>query len=119
MFSDRLKATRKNHSLSQAQLAERLSVSQQTIAAWERGTAKPDITMLKQLSQLFSVSTDYLLENQIYETADIHLVREEPAPYGSHNAVESLQELHSLLNELNSKEIEFLKQIIPHIKNMR
>ncbi len=62
MFGDRIKSLRLSHNLSQVQLAEYLSVSKQTISNWENNNILPSIEMLINISQYFSVSTDYLLE---------------------------------------------------------
>ena len=62
MFGDKIKSLRLAHNLNQVQLAEQLSVSKQTISNWENNNILPSVDMLVNISQLFSVSTDYLLE---------------------------------------------------------
>ena len=62
MFGDKVKSLRLSHNLSQVQLAEQLSVSKQTISNWENNNILPSIEMLINISEYFSVSTDYLLE---------------------------------------------------------
>ena len=62
MFGDRIKILRTSHNLSQVQLAEQLKVSKQTISNWENNNILPSIDMLINISNYFSVSTDYLLE---------------------------------------------------------
>lgn len=69
-LSDRLQALRKSHNLSQEQLAEKLDVSRQAISKWESGQANPDINNILKLSDIYKVSTDYILtgkelDNQI------------------------------------------------------
>ena len=59
----RLSLLRKNHSMSQAELAEKLGVTQQTISKYENGSREPDSETLKLLSSIFNVSIDYLLGN--------------------------------------------------------
>lgn len=54
---------RKEHNLSQEQLAEKLNVSRQTISNWENGKFYPDIDGLVNLSKCFNVSLDILLSN--------------------------------------------------------
>ncbi len=46
---------------SQVQLANRLSVSKQTISNWENNNIQPSVEMLIKIADLFSVSTDFLL----------------------------------------------------------
>ncbi len=47
--------------MTQAELGEKLSYSDKTISKWERAEGLPDAYVLKQLSEIFSVSVDYLL----------------------------------------------------------
>ena len=49
--------------LSQAGLAERLGVSAQAVSKWETGAALPDIELLLELSKLYGVSVNELLED--------------------------------------------------------
>lgn len=63
MFSKRLKEVRFKFELTQDDLAKMLGVSQQTVANWETGKSAPNIAMLKEISQRFNVTADYLLGN--------------------------------------------------------
>ncbi|HFU5899220.1 TPA: helix-turn-helix transcriptional regulator [Enterococcus faecium] len=63
MLKDRIKELRKQHGWTQAELAKKMSVSQQTIGSWEVGRAEPNSEALTKLAHLFNVSTDYLLSN--------------------------------------------------------
>ena len=49
-----------NH-MTQSELGEKLNYSDKAISKWERAEGMPDAFVLKQLSQLFNVSVDYLL----------------------------------------------------------
>ncbi len=63
-FSNRLKDLRIAKGITQAELAKILGITQQAIARWERDKTEPDADTLKQLSSYFSVSIDYLLDNE-------------------------------------------------------
>ncbi len=52
---------RKLNSISQKQLAEKLSVSFQTVSKWENDVCMPDISLLPTIAEYFSVSVDQLL----------------------------------------------------------
>jgi len=56
-----IKAQRTLKGWSQQELATRLLVTRQTISKWELGRSYPDLESLVRLSQLFDVTTDYLL----------------------------------------------------------
>ena len=56
---------RKKEGLSQETLGEKLDVTRQTISNWELGETQPNPDQLKQLSKVFNVSIDELLDNDI------------------------------------------------------
>ncbi len=68
-LGDRILTLRKKEGMSQEQLAEKLNVSRQAISRWELGTALPDANNILQLSKVFGVSADYLL-NDDYESPE-------------------------------------------------
>lgn len=61
-FGKRLSVLRKKLGLSQAELAERFNVSTQAVSKWETGLAMPDVDILLELSWLFKISINSLLE---------------------------------------------------------
>lgn len=82
MFGNRIEKIRTAYNWTQVQLAKKLHVSKQTISNWENNNILPSIEMLIKLSNIFSVSTDYLLslDNREYievtgltETQKIHI----------------------------------------------
>lgn len=64
-FKDKLLKLRKLQGLSQQELADQLNVSRQSVSKWELGESQPDLNNIIMLSQLFQVSTDYLLKDDI------------------------------------------------------
>ena len=56
---------RKTYHLSQEELAEKVGVTRQTISKWELGETCPDIKQAKQLSKIFNISLDELVDNDI------------------------------------------------------
>ena len=63
-FSEKIYALRTQAGMSQASFAEKLQVSRQTVSKWELGTSYPEIDKLLAISNLFHVTTDYLLKDQ-------------------------------------------------------
>ncbi len=61
MDGERLSELRKDRGFTQQQLAKALSVSSNTISAYERGINEPDDRMKIRLAEFFNVSVDYLL----------------------------------------------------------
>lgn len=78
-LADKIIQLRKSRGLSQDALAEKLNVSRQAISRWEMGTAMPDAANILQLSKLFGVSTDYLLNDDYQSDDDIPKVKEAKA----------------------------------------
>lgn len=70
-FSDKLIELRKTNGLSQEDLAERLNVSRQAVSRWESGAAMPDAHNILQISKLFGVTTDYLLNDDYRSDQDL------------------------------------------------
>lgn len=64
-FGEKLQQLRKQNGLSQEQLASNLKVSRQAVSKWELDSSLPDTANVIQISKLFSVSTDYLLKDDI------------------------------------------------------
>ena len=75
-LSEKLLALRKARAMSQEELAEHLDVSRQAVSRWEQGTAMPDAANLLQLSRLFGVSVDYLLNDEYQSDNDLPKVQE-------------------------------------------
>lgn len=61
MVCDTIKSLRETAGLSQSALAKRLGVTRSSVNAWEMGLSIPTAQYIVELSQLFHVSTDYLL----------------------------------------------------------
>lgn len=59
----KLKEIRKNFGLSQEELAEMMHVSRQAITKWENDNGMPDVSNLQELSKVFGLTVDYLLDN--------------------------------------------------------
>ncbi|WP_346961886.1 helix-turn-helix transcriptional regulator [Clostridium sp.] len=60
-LGEKLLYLRKKASLSQEDVAEKLSVSRQTVSKWETDQTVPELIKAKLLSQLYNVSYDYLI----------------------------------------------------------
>ena len=60
---EKLYELRRAAGLSQEELAERLNVSRQAVSKWENGAAQPELSKLVELSRLYGVSVDELVNN--------------------------------------------------------
>ncbi|MCM1164910.1 MAG: helix-turn-helix domain-containing protein [Lachnospiraceae bacterium] len=63
MDFNNLKLFRKQNGFTQEQVAEKLGVSRQAVAKWERGESLPDIENVIALADMYEVSVDSLVRN--------------------------------------------------------
>ncbi len=69
ILADKIIENRKRNGWSQEELADMLDVSRQSVSKWESAQSVPDMKKIIQLSQIFGVTTDYLLKDDL-DTAD-------------------------------------------------
>ncbi|MDE7099413.1 MAG: helix-turn-helix domain-containing protein [Ruminococcus sp.] len=60
---DNLKILRKQKGLTQEEIAEKLGVSRQAVAKWERGDTMPDIESCIKLADIYGITVDLLVRN--------------------------------------------------------
>ncbi len=101
IFAEKIKLFRKDKGWTQADLAEHLNIHREQISSYERGQALPTTEILMQLSNVFSVSIDYLLfEN---EGADLFT--------GNLKDLELVKQFEKL-DKMNARDRRLIKEII-------
>lgn len=65
ILADKIMELRKKNHWSQEELAEKLGVSRQAISKWESAQSTPDLKKILAMSELFEVSTDYLIKDEL------------------------------------------------------
>ena len=65
ILADKLIQLRKKSGMSQEELAEKMNVSRQAVSKWEGAQSIPDLDKILQLSELYGVTTDYLLKDSV------------------------------------------------------
>lgn len=65
IFADKFMDLRKKNGWTQEDLAAKMGVSRQSVSKWESAQSIPDLEKILRLSQLFGVSTDYLLKDDM------------------------------------------------------
>ncbi len=78
IFAEKLMDLRKKSGWSQEELAEKLGVSRQSVSKWESAQSIPDLSRILEIARLFSVSTDYLLKDEM-EAEPRDTLPEEPS----------------------------------------
>lgn len=64
MLKDNLAMLRNIHGFSQEELAEKINISRQAYAKWERGDTIPDVEKCSRLAEIFGVSIDSLIKTE-------------------------------------------------------
>ena len=64
---------RKSKKWTQIELAEKLNYSDKAVSKWDRAESLPDVTVLKQIADVFMVSVDYLLTEEHNQQTDQNL----------------------------------------------
>ncbi len=110
ILADKIINERKKAGWSQEELAEQLGVSRQAVSKWESAQSVPDLNRILQMAELFSVSTDYLLKDDM-EPADAAA----SAPEGGSGSAFSGREARKVSMEEASSYINVVKRTAPSI----
>ena len=71
MFGEKVKELRTGMGWTQQELGSKLQVSKQSVSNWENGNIMPSIELLIRISDLFQVTTDYILDRSSALSLDI------------------------------------------------
>ncbi|MBQ5564064.1 MAG: helix-turn-helix transcriptional regulator, partial [Clostridia bacterium] len=80
ILADKIIKLRKQNGWSQEELASQLGVSRQSVSKWEGAQSVPDLNKILKLGEIFHVSTDYLLKDEIEEIIEQKSVDEPEKP---------------------------------------
>lgn len=78
-LSEKIIGLRKREGYSQEDLAQKLDVTRQSVSKWETGESQPEISKLRNIAQLFNVSTDWLLSEEGFETLNRLIFKSTPS----------------------------------------
>lgn len=110
ILADKIMQLRKQKGWSQEELADKLGISRQSVSKWESGMSIPELDKILKLGELFEVSTDYLLKDELEEAEPTAVVSgdafgEEAEPMRSISMKEA--ETYMELTEKVSRKIAF------------
>lgn len=79
-IGDTISKMRQNKNMTQEEFASRLGVTPQAVSRWERGSSLPDLSLIKGICQVLSISANALLEiendNKVIENNDASMEKE-------------------------------------------
>ena len=64
-FGEKLIKLRKQKGMSQEQLGMQLGITRQSVSKWESGSTLPELSKLIAISEIFGVSVDYLVKDEM------------------------------------------------------
>ena len=104
ILADKIIDLRKKNGWSQEELAEKLEVSRQSVSKWESAQSAPDMKRILMMSELFGVSTDYLLKDNIeVPSGGVEADTTGPAEEQLPEKRVSMQDANGFLDYRNSK----------------
>jgi len=111
-LGEKIQALRKQYGISQEQLSAEMRVSRQAISKWEVGESIPDVDNIVQLSDIFNVTTDYLLKNGYSIKEPDHMPEPEENEF---------DKIANTLQEIEGRQIEYdkLSDVLQNIKTKK
>ena len=101
ILADKIINLRKKNGWSQEELAEKLGVTRQSISKYEGAQSIPDLDKILKLSEIFGVTTDYLIKDELEE--------EEYAPSQmQENESESDRSVHKVTMEMANEYLQII-----------
>ena len=97
ILAEKIMKLRKQNGWSQEELAAKLNISRQSVSKWESTASIPDLDKIIKLSEIFGVSTDYLLKDELEEDTNAAAVKD---TYDAENEDEKLHVIS--LDEANA-----------------
>lgn len=104
ILADKIINERKKLGWSQEELADKLDVSRQSVSKWESMQATPDLNRVLKMAEIFGVSTDYLLKDEIEEIPTNVIVQD---------TVSTKEELRNVSMEEANKFLDVVKRTSP------
>lgn len=98
ILADKITELRKKNGWSQEDLASQLGVSRQSVSKWESGQSIPDLERILKMSEIFGVTTDQLLKDEVAPPEAAALPPEDaPAPADEGARLMTMEEAHHYL----------------------
>lgn len=100
ILAEKIMKLRKENGWSQEDLASKLGISRQSVSKWESTASIPDLDKIIKLSELFHVSTDYLLKDELDEDPGLIKLEDQPDEAHEHIRKVSLTEVNTYMDTM-------------------
>ncbi|CUX51295.1 helix-turn-helix domain-containing protein [Clostridium sp. C105KSO13] len=98
ILAEKIMKLRKQNGWSQEELAMKLNISRQSVSKWESTAAIPDLDKIIKLSEIFEVSTDYLLKDELEDEARVGTISDDESDYNNESVrTVSLEDANSYM----------------------
>lgn len=101
ILAEKIMKHRKENGWSQEDLAAQLGVSRQSVSKWESTASIPDLDKILKMSELFGVSTDYLLKDELEEEPGVVSIKDLPDESQKDIRKVSLDEANSYMERVS------------------
>lgn len=101
ILADKIINLRKKNGWSQEELAEKLGVTRQSISKYEGAQSIPDLDKILKLSEIFGVTTDYLIKDELEEEEYVPSQMQE-------NESESDKSVHKVTMEMANEYLQII-----------
>ena len=101
ILADKIINLRKKNGWSQEELAEKLGVTRQSISKYEGAQSIPDLDKILKLSEIFGVTTDYLIKDELEEEEYVPSQMQE-------NESESDRSVHKVTMEMANEYLQII-----------
>lgn len=101
ILAEKIINLRKKNGWSQEELAEKLGVTRQSISKYEGAQSIPDLDKILKLSEIFGVTTDYLIKDELEE-------EEYAASQMQENESESDRSVHKVTMEMANEYLQII-----------
>ena len=108
ILADKIINERKKNGWSQEELADMLGVSRQSVSKWESAQSIPDLQKILKMAEVFNVSTDYLLKEDMEPDTNAT-----PASYSENT--DTFTPLRRVSMEEASEYIALRKAVLPKV----
>ncbi len=108
ILADKIINERKKNGWSQEELADMLGVSRQSVSKWESAQSIPDLQKILKMAEVFNVSTDYLLKEDMEP-------EQNAAPVSYNEAPDTYSPLRRVSMEEATEYISLRKAVLPKV----
>lgn len=120
IVSDRLRTARTQKALSQMDVMRLTQINNKTLSGYENAVSEPDYASLVLLSNIYGVSTDYLL-GRVDNPTDklVPTTTEPPDPFATYANNPALDEIMDNLQQMSQEDIENFRRLTRSVVNRK